>query len=151
MFYLSEFVNIVQKTFYLFITKYFTFRGRSNRTEYICFNILIFGLDYFLSWCLRFFYDNNALIMSSLITIVILFFPSLTVDIRRFHDFNKSGWWLLGLYVLLLICSFLISRNEHLFLKSEEFLIWIIWGYTIVLGCIKGTPGPNKYGDPPEY
>jgi len=26
-----------------------------------------------------------------------------------------------------------------------------IWGYTIVLGLIEGTPGPNRFGEEPEY
>ena len=48
-----------------------------------------------------------------------------TVDriIRRLHDLNLSGWWCLGLLPL----------------YPVAILFLCLW---------KGTPGPNKYGDP---
>ena len=152
MLYLSKFINTAQITFYLFITKYFTFRGRSNRTEYISLVILINGLDYIIPLFLRLFYKNNSLIIASIITSVILYFPSLAVTVRRFHDFDKSGWGGLLIDVSLLLgFGFLFSYNHPISLKYGVFLTWAIWGYTIVLGLIEGTPGPNRFGNEPEY
>jgi uncharacterized membrane protein YhaH (DUF805 family) len=46
--------------------------------------------------------------------------PSLAVGVRRMHDVNKSGW-----YVLIPI-------------------------YNLILACENGTDGPNDYGSDPK-
>jgi uncharacterized membrane protein YhaH (DUF805 family) len=58
---------------------------------------------------------------------------SVAVTIRRFHDLNLSGW----LYLLALALNFIPFVN---------FLVWIA---VLVLMCLKGTDGPNKYGEDP--
>lgn len=58
---------------------------------------------------------------------------SVAVTVRRFHDLNLSGW----LYLLALALNFIPLVN---------FLVWI---GILVLMCIKGTDGPNKYGEDP--
>jgi len=57
----------------------------------------------------------------------ILLWVSLAIRVKRWHDHGKSGWWiLLGLIPYL---GGLISFA--------------------VLGCLRGTVGPNAYGDDP--
>lgn len=58
---------------------------------------------------------------------------SVAVTVRRFHDLNLSGW----LYLLALALNFIPFVN---------FLVWIA---VLVLMCLKGTDGPNKYGEDP--
>ena len=53
--------------------------------------------------------------------------PFVAVAIRRLHDTNKSGWWLL-LY----------------------FAIIVGWIVLIVFWCLDGTPGANKHGENPK-
>ena len=66
------------------------------------------------------------LALTGLIYLVALW-PSLAIGIKRFHDRNKSGWWLL------------------------ITLIPIIGGlwYLIECGFLKGTDGANRFGDDP--
>ena len=52
--------------------------------------------------------------------------PSLAVSIRRLHDIDRSGWW-----SLLIVIPFLGT-------------IWLL-----VLFCLKGTPGENRFGEDP--
>ena len=52
--------------------------------------------------------------------------PAILVDIKRWHDRDKSGWWML--IVLVPIIGW----------------IWFI----VELGFLKGTPGPNRFGPP---
>lgn len=54
------------------------------------------------------------------------FLPSLAVDVRRLHDLDRSGWWLLVGFIPL-IGIFIL-------------LIWLIG---------KGTAGDNNYGADP--
>lgn len=58
---------------------------------------------------------------------------SFGVTIRRFHDLNLSGWVYLPFLVLGLV-------------PLLNFLVWIAF---IVVMCLKGTTGPNKYGNDP--
>ena len=52
---------------------------------------------------------------------------SIAVGIKRFHDRNKSGVWILIIFVP---------------------LIGSLW-YLIECGFLKGTTGPNNYGPDP--
>lgn len=52
--------------------------------------------------------------------------PAVLVYIKRWHDRDKSGWWML---IMLLP------------------IIDAIWAL-IELGFLPGTPGPNRFGPP---
>ena len=56
-----------------------------------------------------------------------LLIPSLAVSIRRLHDTNRSGWWIL--------------------IGLIPFLGALV---LIVFYLLDGTPGPNKYGPDPK-
>nr|WP_300425552.1 DUF805 domain-containing protein [uncultured Hyphomonas sp.] len=60
--------------------------------------------------------------------------PSIALFIRRLHDINQTGWIYLGL----VIAGFIPFIN---FLASIA---------QIVIACIPGTVGPNKYGPDPK-
>ena len=53
-----------------------------------------------------------------------LIVPGIAVSVRRLHDTNKSGWWLLLCFVP--------------FVGSIVILVFM---------CLEGTKGANKYGD----
>ena len=61
-----------------------------------------------------------------LFLMVIGYWMSIAISIKRFHDRGKSGWW----YLILLIPY-----------------IGPIWGL-IELGFLRGDPGANAYGPP---
>lgn len=54
-------------------------------------------------------------------------YPSVCIGIKRFHDRNKSGWW-----VLITLIP----------------VIGSLW-YLIECGILKGTEGENQYGPDP--
>jgi uncharacterized membrane protein YhaH (DUF805 family) len=62
---------------------------------------------------------------------LILLWPALANSVKRCHDRNKSGWWLL----LMWLASFTI--------------IGALWPL-IELGFLDGTPGPNRFGASPK-
>ena len=87
---------------------------------------------------------GGAIAGAGIVTVVLLLIPmyawalltavaSFAVTIRRFHDLNLSGW----VYLPFLVLGIVPLLN---------FLVWIV---LIVLMCLKGTAGPNKYGDDP--
>ncbi len=65
-----------------------------------------------------------------------IFIPSIAVTIRRLHDRDMSGWWYGGLW----IAGFIPLVN-----------ILAIFGYLalLVVLCLPGTEGPNRYGPDP--
>jgi len=56
-----------------------------------------------------------------------LFIPWLAVQVRRFHDQDMSGW-----FVLL------------------QFIPYVGGLIMLVFMCIDGTPGPNRFGADPK-
>jgi uncharacterized membrane protein YhaH (DUF805 family) len=102
--------------FFDVLKNYAKFDGRARRAEYwyfVLFSTLVsFGLA-ILGGILKF------PLLSTLYSLAILL-PSLGVGIRRMHDVEKSGWFLL------------------------------IPFYNLYLACIEGTTGPNSYGADPK-
>ena len=63
---------------------------------------------------------------------------SFAVSVRRLHDLNLSGWFIVLFYAVLIGCA-LIS-------------MWLYWAAaigSIVVMCLPGTAGSNKYGANP--
>ncbi|MFY9892881.1 MAG: DUF805 domain-containing protein [Xanthobacteraceae bacterium] len=52
--------------------------------------------------------------------------PGLAVSVRRLHDLDRTGWWLLLGFIPLI-----------------GSIILIVWF------CTRGTPGPNRFGPDP--
>jgi len=69
--------------------------------------------------------ESGLGLLSGLWTLIILI-PSIFVNIKRFHDRDKSGWWVL-IGLIPIIGS-----------------LWLL----IELGFLKGTEGPNRFGPP---
>lgn len=69
--------------------------------------------------------QNGGGVLSGLFALAVLI-PSILVDIKRWHDRDKSGWWMLILLVP---------------------IVGAIWAL-IELGFLAGTPGANRFGPP---
>jgi uncharacterized membrane protein YhaH (DUF805 family) len=104
------------KWFLEVLKKYAVFEGRARRKEYWYFALFFFLfaiLVLFISVAIRFPLLYTIFVLALLI-------PSLAVGIRRMHDVNKSGWFIL------------------------------IPIYNLILYCTPGTRGPNQYGPDPK-
>ncbi|HTT48043.1 MAG TPA: DUF805 domain-containing protein [Pseudolabrys sp.] len=105
--------------------KYASGRGRASRSEFwywTLFNVLV-GLvaitaDYLL-------FPTTAWNPIETLTDIALFLPSWAVAIRRLHDINRTGYWLL------------------IALTGIGIVLLIYWD------CVKGTNGDNDYGSDP--
>ncbi|MBL6603551.1 MAG: DUF805 domain-containing protein [Alphaproteobacteria bacterium] len=103
--------------------RYFDFRGRSSRSEYWWYSLLlvIIGILYFAysiaampsftdmmdpdfdETALGYGFIDYVYIIFSLAT----FIPNLAVSVRRLHDINRTGWWLAAFYGLMATSSVL--------------------------------------------
>jgi len=86
------------------LSKYATFSGRATRSEYwwwllayVLIVIFVGVIDTFIVGPVLGFklFDENAGQPLSLLTVVVLFLPNLAVAVRRLHDLDKSGWFVL--------------------------------------------------------
>jgi len=113
------------------LKNYAKFDGRAGRPEYwfyALFSTLIFFILQFLSSMLGLQYAMNELItVYPLASIwqVVTFVPSLAVGVRRMHDINRSGFWLLFLLLPL-----------------------IGWLLIMIFALLKGNDDDNDYGSP---
>ena len=116
--------------FLMALKKYAQFEGRSQRSEYWFFALfyILFAIAATLIDVVTGSYDpQTGFGIVSVLLAIGLLIPSLSVSVRRLHDTNRSGWWLL-------IC--LIP------------LIGAIW--FLVLTILDSSPGTNRFGVNPK-
>ena len=109
------------------LDQYLTTQGRMSRTSFWLYFVAMFAIFFLYGAAL------NVIEISEVVQLIIGFallpflLIGIIVQIKRLHDLNMSGWFLLlnlipclGGLILLILCGF-----------------------------SKGTPGPNKYGPDP--
>ena len=102
--------------------KYFQFDGRASRSEYwwfFLFSLIVLQVAAVLD-------AVTGLFIFYLTAALVLMIPTLSVRVRRFHDFDRSGWWILIILIP--------------FIGSLVVLIWTV---------SEGNPFPNQYGTIP--
>lgn len=83
--------------YFVVLTKHAVFAGRARRKEYWVFflwNICISLLLGFVLGVVGRALHTNVDVFTSIYSLAILL-PSLAVGVRRMHDTDHSGWWLL--------------------------------------------------------
>ena len=133
-----------------FYGRYFDFKGRSSRSEfwwYALFSTIV-GIVLMLPWMGG--YMSMVSSMSAggtpdmagvfgLTSIPYFLFmlaniiPGIALNVRRFHDHDRSGWWFLLMYILMII-------------PLIGLIVVIVY---IVFMCRRGTVGPNRFGMDP--
>jgi uncharacterized membrane protein YhaH (DUF805 family) len=75
----------------------------------------------------------------------------LAIGIKRLHDRDKSGWWILLFWLAPSVLSSWQTATPDFggsFVLSLAAIAIGIWAF-VELGCLPGTPGPNQYGPDP--
>ena len=134
-----------QEAIQLFFSRYVDFQGRSRRSEYwwvALFNVIVFGVGTVLAMVLGGVNFETgemgplAYVVFGLLGLYALgiIVPSIALFVRRLHDINQTGWIYLGLFLLgfVPLIGLLASIAQ------------------IVIACIPGTVGTNKYGPDPK-
>ena len=135
---------------------FFNFNGRINRAKYWL-AMLVFAVIYIVLAIAGYVTDNSAIYqaVNGMLNIVI-FIASLAVGVKRLHDRNKSGWYLVLFYIvpgILLTAGILIGTvmDDSVVLASGLGLAAFalgVWAF-VELGCLRGTIGANRYGPDP--
>lgn len=102
--------------------KYVVFNGRAARSEYWFWVLFTFIGSFVLG-----IVDGilGMQLLGGLFTLAVLL-PSISVGVRRLHDIDKSGWWILINLIPII-----------------GLIVFIFWAVT------KGTAGDNRFGADP--
>jgi uncharacterized membrane protein YhaH (DUF805 family) len=109
-------------------SNYVTFSGRAARSEFWYWTLFVVLVTIAAGILDRGLFDfdepTTTGVFGPLVSLI-FFLPGLAVSVRRLHDLDRSGWWLL------------------LVLTVIGVILLIIWDF------IKGTAGPNRFGPDP--
>ena len=106
-------------------TSWFGFRGRISRKEYWLHYALPLAMIQILVGIIDGLVRGNGILIG--IAALVLIVPSIAGAVKRAHDRDRSGWFLL-------VC--LIP------------FVGSIW-YLVEIGFLRGTDGPNRFGRDP--
>ncbi|MBE7219047.1 MAG: DUF805 domain-containing protein [Caulobacteraceae bacterium] len=103
--------------------QYVGFGGRARRSEFWWF-VLFYVLVSFVVGAIDGVARSSAL---GALEALAFFLPTLAIEVRRLHDIDKSGWWILLGFIPLI-----------------GLIILIVWW------CRDGVAGDNRFGPDPK-
>ena len=116
--------------FLIVLKKYADFSGRASRSEYwyfVLFYLLIaIGLTVIDDVTGTLDAKSGVGLLSGIFGLAMIV-PSISVNVRRLHDINRSGWWLLLIFAVI-----------------------IGWIVLLVFGMMDSQPGDNRFGTHPK-
>lgn len=99
-------------------------------------------------------------IVLSLVFFVVVIWAGLAVAVKRLHDRNKSGWWLVVFYLAPGVLDGIAMGTAPMGSNGEPSmgplgvilalgaLAIVIWAF-VELYCLRGTVGDNRFGSDP--
>ena len=147
-------MNFIESLKTCVLKKYFNYYGRASRSEFWYFNLFFYAVIFLTIYSLPYIesftpqkefsakqdFSNFALIFIIIFSIA-MFFPAVSVTVRRLHDIGQSGYWVLtGL-------GFIVIGKIPFFILPLFGLLGGIINLIILIICIKdGDKKDNKFG-----
>lgn len=123
---------------------FFCFQGRASRSEFWFFMLFICLVNILTGLIFALAPPTVAMIGTSLISLALL--PAnLGVTVRRFHDRNLSGWWLL-LPIGALVFALLFGSGGPI---ASGFSLAMCVCYLAILS-MPSQEGANRFGPAPQ-
>jgi uncharacterized membrane protein YhaH (DUF805 family) len=135
---------------------FFTFDGRSSRARFWIAG-LIFAVVYAVMTIIDYVTDQSVVFQAlNGMCIIVIVIASIAVGVKRLHDRNKSGWYLLLFYFVpctlaalsVLIGAFVEDSSIIATVLALLAFALVVWAF-IEMGCLRGTIGVNQYGPDP--
>jgi uncharacterized membrane protein YhaH (DUF805 family) len=159
-----SFAGLVRETLMNLLYFLFGFDGRFNRAKYwlavALYTAVSLGFAFFAIDTLRLLDKDSSfeflggglvLWITGLSLALMVLWSSLATGVKRLHDRDKSGWWILLFLLAPIVLSGAARTAIHggagvlLTLASFAIGVWAI----IELGFLPGTRGANLYGPDP--
>jgi uncharacterized membrane protein YhaH (DUF805 family) len=142
----------MKKSFQIFknvmTSHYINLNGRVSRPGYWHFMLWIFiiaipliALDFVV-----FGVEDEDLTLFTNLWELAIFLPATGLAIRRLHDINRTGWWIVIPYAPLIASLVFIDYAGLALTLSTTYYILALVG--LVFTCQKSDPEDNQYGAP---
>ncbi|MBN1911205.1 MAG: DUF805 domain-containing protein [Pirellulales bacterium] len=105
----------------------FSFEGRIPRRVFWGASLGIGVVFYIILFAVMLIMNEAAATVVLLLLYIPMVWISLAIQIKRWHDRDKSGWWIFIGFIP---------------------IIGAIWAF-VETGCLRGTFGPNRFGADP--
>ncbi|MBF0355743.1 MAG: DUF805 domain-containing protein [Alphaproteobacteria bacterium] len=108
----------------------FSLKGRVSRKTYWIF-ALVCAVAYVMALSIdgaMMGEEEDGIPLGTLVLSLAVFWPSIVIQVKRWHDRDKAGWWIFIALVPLLGPVWALVEN----------------------GFLPGTTGDNRFGPPPE-
>lgn len=138
------------------LKKYAEFNGRSRRKEYWMYVLLLVVVGIVIG-IIEGILGLRQMIAGVYGPLSLLFMlgtlvPSLAVGVRRLHDTDRSGWWLMIGYGPMILSMLLPLLGMAGLGLAMIVMILALVGFVVLLifMVMEGTRGPNQYGPDPK-
>jgi uncharacterized membrane protein YhaH (DUF805 family) len=145
-----EFVTAIKTCF----SKYATFQGRAGRAEYWWWFLFLVLVNLVL-------WQTRSNVITGIVGIALLL-PNWAVSVRRLHDVNHSGWFLLLPAPFVALAAifgtiYVLGRTGLMAPYAASGMAFATFGLISIAAslillfwfCHKGTAGLNQYGAAP--
>jgi uncharacterized membrane protein YhaH (DUF805 family) len=158
--------------------RYAEFSGRSRRMEFWMWQLFLFGVG-IVFWVMLTAVGGAALAsgdpnslaaagggLTILFALYFLFglvtlIPNIAVTVRRLHDTNRTGWWILAPIVPYIVAFVgalggMASGSQGgmaaggMISLVATLALFVLGIVLLVFMFMEGTRGPNKYGEDPK-
>jgi uncharacterized membrane protein YhaH (DUF805 family) len=135
---------------------FFGFSGRINRAKFWI-AVLVYAIVTIIVGVVSYLADESTAVQAiGGIVNLVVFISGLAVGVKRLHDRDKSGWYLLLFYI---VPSVLVGIALAMTMTMEDATVVAgildliafaisIWAF-VELGCLRGTVGMNRFGPDP--
>jgi uncharacterized membrane protein YhaH (DUF805 family) len=144
---------------------YFTMQGRTSRQS---FWLALAGLllaswaaSFVVQWMAGMMAGNEVMgrLASGMVMVISLvaLVGLISICVKRFHDRDRSGWWMAPLYIVSILSALAVSSGlaitadgpTSMGLAQQAVWLGVVLWLLVELGGLKGTAGPNRYGPDP--
>jgi uncharacterized membrane protein YhaH (DUF805 family) len=127
-------------------------RGRITRAEWWTGSFLLLIIDGVAAALNRFAGINLAVVLA--VVFLLILYCALAVTVKRLHDRNRRGWWILlfplGFVVLVsMLSTFGEDLDPMVYYTLLALALIIAITAVMELGLRRGTPALNRYGPDP--
>ena len=138
------------------IQRFGQFSGRAPRAEYWWYYLGTVIIGFVVGIIDRIIGSDIGIL--GLVVNLALLVPTIAVTVRRLHDTERSGWWILAVIVPLVAVGAMVGAgifdgnlgsSPTPFFWVSLFLLIVAAVMLFIFMILPGTDGPNRYGEDP--
>jgi uncharacterized membrane protein YhaH (DUF805 family) len=134
------------------LRNYAVFTGRSRRSEFWGFFAIVAAISLLARYVdaldgVRVPVAAGMGIIELVVSLMLLL-PFVSCGVRRLHDADREGWWMLLLYIPYLGTLAAQDNKSQQLVAAGAIVVGAV--ALFVLLVLPGTPGANRYGNNPR-